>query len=66
MRTFTTFHVVYQKLVLRVSSGVPKKQMKARDHKPIYCFEVFGTPDEIRSTSFFDVLSNKTIKKYAV
>ena len=35
------------KLVIRVSSGVPntEKQM-------IYCFEVFGTPDETRRTGF--------------
>ena len=28
-----------------------------------YCFLVFGTPDETRSTSFWDDFSNDTIKK---
>ena len=40
-----------------VSSGVPntEKLMKARGRRPrcFYCFEVFGTPDETRSTSFW-------------
>ena len=43
-----SFQVIYQKTSASVSSGVPntEKQM-------IYCFEVFGTPDETRSTSFW-------------
>ena len=31
-----------------------------------YCFKVFGTLDEARSTSFWDDFSNETIKNYAV
>ena len=31
-----------------------------------YCFEVFGTPDETRSTSFWYGFSNETIGNYAV
>ena len=31
-----------------------------------YCFEVFGTPDETRSTSFWCGFSNETIGNYAV
>ena len=44
-----------QKLVLRVSSGIPNtsKQIKASGRTECFsCFSVFGTPDETRSTRF--------------
>ena len=50
----------------RVSSGIPntEKQMKARGRRPsALSFEVIGTPDETRSTSFWDDFSKETIKK---
>ena len=54
-----------------VSSGVPdtEKVIKARGRRPsalIYCFEVFGTPDETQSTSFWYGFWNETIGNYAV
>ena len=54
-----------------VSSGVPntEKVMKARTRPQaecFYCFEVFGTPDETRSTSFWYGFSNETIGNYSV
>ena len=53
----------------RVSSGIPntEKQTKARGRRPsAFSFEVIGTLDETRSTSFWDDFSNETIKKYVV
>ena len=52
--------IIFQKLVLRVLSGVPNtdKQMKAlRCRLGFYCFEVFGIPDETRSMSFLNGFS---------
>ena len=54
----------YQKLLLRVSSGVPntEKHMKARGRRlSALLFRAFGTPDETRSTSFGDDFSKETI-----
>lgn len=53
-----------------VSSGVQntEKQMKARGRRPsaFNCFEVFGTPGEIRSTNCLYDFANETIRMYSV
>ena len=59
------FNVIYQKRVRGFYQGLqtPRNRWK---QECFYCFEVFGTPDETQSTSFWDDFSNDTIKKYAV
>ena len=67
---FCLFWVKHSRNILktsaRVSSGIPntEKQMKARRRRQsAFSFDVIGTPDETRSTSFWDDFSNETIKK---
>ena len=55
-RGLFTFHVISQKLMIRVLSPIPntEKIMKSQGPKPrgLYCFGVFRTGDKTRSTSF--------------
>ena len=61
--------VIDQKRVrvfIRGSKHREKDESTMQKASCLYCFEVLGTPDENRSTSFLAGFSNATIGNYAV